>query len=113
MGHFSAHRRMTSSAITSRTCGFVLCIYTIRSSANLRLTLVLNELVEEAGFPRPSAANHQELEQEVWKQRRGGRDQRRGDIKGEPTSLPSSETILRFPLNPTELLLSQYPPNPN
>lgn len=30
-----------------------------------KLTLVLNELVQEAGFPRPSAANHQELKQEV------------------------------------------------
>lgn len=40
-----------------------------------KLTLVLNELVEEAGFPRPGAANHQKLKQEVWKQRRGGRDQ--------------------------------------
>lgn len=30
-----------------------------------KLTLVFYELVEEAGFPRPSAANHQELKQEV------------------------------------------------
>lgn len=30
-----------------------------------KLTLVLDELVEEAGFPRPGTANHQKLEQEV------------------------------------------------
>lgn len=30
-----------------------------------KLTLVLDELVEETGFPRPSAANHEELKQEV------------------------------------------------
>lgn len=29
------------------------------------LTLVLNELMEEAGLPRPGAADHEELEQEV------------------------------------------------
>lgn len=30
-----------------------------------KLTLVLNKLVEEAGFPRPGTANHQKLKQEV------------------------------------------------
>lgn len=29
------------------------------------LTLVLDKLVEEAGFPRPGAADYQELKQEV------------------------------------------------
>ena len=30
-----------------------------------KLTLALNELVEETGFPRPSTPDHEELEQEV------------------------------------------------
>lgn len=29
------------------------------------LTLVFDELMEEAGLPRPGAADHEELEQEV------------------------------------------------
>lgn len=60
-----------------------------------KLTLVLNKLVEEAGFPRPGTANHQKLKQEVWKQRRGGRDKWNTTVRVE-----SPETILRFPLNP-------------
>ncbi|TNN54843.1 hypothetical protein EYF80_034962 [Liparis tanakae] len=35
------------------------------------LTLVLDELVEEAGLPRAGAADHQELKQEVCRQRKG------------------------------------------
>ncbi len=65
------------------------------------LTLVLNELVEEAGFPCAGTANHQKLKQEVWRQSRGGRDQCNTNVRAE-----SPETILRFPLNPTELPLS-------
>lgn len=58
-----------------------------------QLTLVLNELVEETGFPRPSTANHQELKQEVWKHRRGGKDQWNTNISGESAALRTS--ILR------------------
>lgn len=37
-------------------------------------TLVFDELVQEAGFPRPRAADHQELEQEVCRKSRGSRN---------------------------------------
>lgn len=37
-------------------------------------TLVFDKLVQEAGFPRPRAADHQELEQEVCRKSRGSRN---------------------------------------
>lgn len=60
-----------------------------------KLTLVLNELVEEAGFPCPSTANHQELKQEVWRQRRGGRDQCNTNVRVESEPAALCISILR------------------
>lgn len=72
-----------------------MCLHSIKlyKCSVLELTLVLNELVEETGFPRPSTANHQELKQEVCKHKKGGRDQCNANINGEPAALCTS--ILR------------------
>lgn len=78
------------------------------------LTLVLDELVEEAGLPRAGAANHQELKQEVCRQRKGKEGEINAtstsgeDLKLPPFTLPSRDVLS----NPIELQLAPYPTTP-